>query len=86
MAIPLRSSKGQKIYDFLKEELQIPDGAIRFSVHLGVDELITVDCSYYPQECDHDWLETTAIHNKHRHYVCNLCGEERKGESLNTRP
>jgi uncharacterized FlaG/YvyC family protein len=44
----VHSEKAQRIIEYLKKELQVPDGAINFSVHFKTGEFVKVDCSYCP--------------------------------------
>ncbi len=49
--ITISSEAGKRVIDFLREELQIPEGVIRFKVVLDMDALITVeDMDYFPQD------------------------------------
>jgi len=50
-----RNDKAQRILEFLKKELHIPDGVIRFKVVFDVDCVITVEgMDYAPSDSDKD--------------------------------
>ena len=54
MPIEVGSEKGQRILSFLKQELQIPEYVKHFSIHMGANEFITVECEYYPEEDEYN--------------------------------
>jgi hypothetical protein len=41
---------GKELSDMLRANLNIPAHVTKFSVHFGVDEVVTVDCTYYATE------------------------------------
>lgn len=47
--IAVLSDKGREIMQYLRQQLYIPLGCRRLSVHLDVDDVIRVDCSYIPK-------------------------------------
>jgi len=47
--ILVRSDEGREIMRFLRQRLDIPDGCQRVSVHLDIDDVVRVDCSYTPR-------------------------------------
>jgi hypothetical protein len=42
--------KGKEIFDYLKTQFEIPENVISLSLHLGLDQLPTLDVTYYPIE------------------------------------
>ncbi len=40
----------KEIIEYLREKLQIPTVVTNFSVHFCWDDILTVDCTYYPQK------------------------------------
>ena len=44
------SGRGRELQDMLRRELGVPEHALSFSVHFGVDSLVRVQCEYMPKE------------------------------------
>lgn len=37
-----------EIVEFIKKRLELPDNVIGLSLHLRVDEVVRIECQYYP--------------------------------------
>lgn len=42
------SKEGLELFNYLKEKLNLPANVVEFSVNLKLNDLVTVDCTYYP--------------------------------------
>lgn len=42
------SKEGLELFNYLKEKLNLPANIVEFSVNLKLNDLVTVDCTYYP--------------------------------------
>lgn len=42
--------QGKELCDLLREALAIPETCTGFTVRFGVNDPVTVNCDYYPQE------------------------------------
>lgn len=48
MPIHMNSADGIEVLEFLKRKLDLPDNCIEVHVTLKANDLIQVDCKYYP--------------------------------------
>ena len=44
-----RMVQSNELFEQLKDALGLPKSTIRFELHCGVDECVTVKCEYYPE-------------------------------------
>lgn len=56
--IHTNSHAGIEIFNFLKDKLGLPANVTSLDVHIGLDKLIEVKCTFYPSYetvSDHDY-------------------------------
>jgi hypothetical protein len=41
-----------EIFEYLRTKLEIPNNVSQFSLHIGRDEIMRVECTYYPEAKD----------------------------------
>jgi hypothetical protein len=46
--ITFQTEKGKKLLEFLEEEYGLPTNTKSFSLEMGVDTALTIDCVFYP--------------------------------------
>ena len=73
--MPIASDKdGGWILNLLKQELELPENIVELTLHIGVDKIITIDCTYYTEDHKHRWIEATNLTEQKRHFICVDCG------------
>ena len=48
MSISTHGVSGKEIIDLLRTKLDLPEGIIWVEVRVAVDELVKIECGYYP--------------------------------------
>lgn len=43
-----KSPQFNKIWNFLRENLEVPDGVKDLTLHMGVDSVVEIELKYYP--------------------------------------
>lgn len=51
MMTPMHSNNREsiEIFEYLKNKLHLPDNVVEFSLNFKHNDLLTVDCTYYPK-------------------------------------
>lgn len=54
MMTPMHTNNREaiEIFEYLKNKLHLPDNVVEFSVNFKLNDLLTVDCKYYPKRHD----------------------------------